>query len=332
MKKTMNEKGSVLISVLWIVLVLSLISFSLASTVRVEMDSVSQTFDSEKAFLMAKGSAEIVFNAYSKQQPIPSTPIREENGEYVFPFDEGEARVRFATESGRIDINAASDKVLASMFDSLGLDRETRNRLVDSVLDWIDSDDIPHLYGGEVGDYPQDATRKEPRPRNSGFETLDELLLVRNMTPEIFFGSVIVAPVTGVYRRVPGLRDLVTVRSGSARVDPNEASQDVLAALPFMSSQLAARLVEARTEERFSSTEDLQRRVPELAGSDALDSLDFSRRRPTELVSRATLRSSGVSRTVRILFKQVERRQIIRPSPLLYRIVQAVEFDRWRFE
>ena len=49
----------------------------------------------------------------------------------------------------------ASDKVLASIFDSLGLDERSRNELVDCILDWRDSDDVPHLYGAEVDDYGQ---------------------------------------------------------------------------------------------------------------------------------------------------------------------------------
>src|SRR2546427_12507979 len=99
-----QDRGMILITVLWVILILSIISFSLAASVRVEMASSQQSFDSEKAFYMAKGAAEVVYNAYSKKQDIPEgTPIRRENGFYIFPFDSGEARVHFESNASLID-------------------------------------------------------------------------------------------------------------------------------------------------------------------------------------------------------------------------------------
>src|SRR6476646_9888605 len=113
-----SERGTVLLSVLWIVLVLSMVSFALASSVRLEVASIDQSFDSERAFFMAKGAAEIVYNSIAKNLPIPDdTPIRRERGEYIFPFESGEARVRLEPSGGWIDLNHASDKLLATMFD-----------------------------------------------------------------------------------------------------------------------------------------------------------------------------------------------------------------------
>src|SRR2546427_9182493 len=76
-------------------------------------------------------------------------------------------------------------------------------------------------------------------PRNSSFQTVDELLLVKNMSPEIFYGTLLVDPVTHAYRRLPGVRDLVTVEPGGDKVDLNHASIDVLMALPGMDASMA---------------------------------------------------------------------------------------------
>lgn len=327
-----NDRGSVLMSVLWIVLVLSLISFSLASTVRVEMESSLQSFDSERAFFMAKSAAELVLDSETRKVPFPGdSPVKRENGEYIFPFDAGEAHVRFASDAGRIDVNAASDVLLASMFDSLEVDRETRNRLVDSMLDWIDSDDIPHLYGGEVADYPLAVAGQLRRPRNGPFDLVDEILLVRNMTPEIFFGRLEVNPTTNRYRRIPGFRDLVTVRSGDAKIDPNMASKEVLNALPLMTPDIVDQVIAERTKSRFPNAEDLVKRVPSFPGPTQAY-LRFGSEQPFELVSTATIKTSGISRTVRLLFKYEEVIKIITTNPLLYRREQVMKIDRWRFE
>jgi len=327
-----GERGTVLISVLWIVLVLSVVSFSLAASVRVESESVQQSFDSERAFFMAKSAAEIIFNAFSKNLPIPEkSPIRQEQGEYVFPFDSGEAHVRFESKAGLISLNDASDKTLAALFDSVGVDRETRNRLVDSILDWRDADDIPHLYGAEVSDY--DNKPGQPvRPRNAPFVTVDELLLVKNMTAEIFFGSFVSDSVTGQYSRIPGVRELVAIRPGGDTVDPNLASFDVLRALPGASAQLAARINAVRREKLFSNNDDLMKRVPELNVTDAHLYISIGESVPTELVSRAVITSSGVTRTVRMLFKKEEKLHVITYVPFLYRRSLDMIFDRWRFE
>jgi general secretion pathway protein K len=327
-----GDRGSVLVSVLWIILVLSVVSFSLASSVRLEVTSTQQSFDSERAFFMAKGAAEIVFDAFSKDIPLPDdSPIRQQNGEYVFPFASGEARVHFESKVGLINLNEASDKTLASLFDSLGADRETRNRLVDSILDWRDSDDIPHLYGAEVGDY-ENAPGRPAQPRNGPFVSVDELLLVKNMTPDIFFGSFTVDSVTGQYQRIPGVRDLVAVRPGEDTVDPNVASYDVLKAIPGVSPASAEQIVTERTTRRFSSSEDLANRIPQLSPLETMQHFTFGDNPASELVSRGTIHSSGVSRTVRLLFKREEKLKIITYAPLLYKRTDEPVVDRWRLE
>ncbi len=328
----MTARGMVLISVLWVILVLSVLSFSLAAAVRLESVSVQQSFDSERAFFMAKGAAEVVYASLAKNEEIPGSPIRRENGQFVFPFDSGEARVSLETGSGFIDLNAASDELLASMFDSLGVEEARRNRLVDCILDWRDSDDIPHLYGAEVNDYPARQLNRPSVPRNAPFQSIDELLFVRNMTPELFYGSIRVDADTGAYKRVPGIRELVTVISNVDKVDPNEASFDVLMALPSMTSELAQRILESGRSKRFSSADDLVRRAPELASRAALSYFTFEEHAPAVLTSRATVFSSGVSRTIRMLFNREQRVLIMNINPLMVRRVEEIRFNRWRFE
>src|SRR5437762_6956437 len=110
-----RDRGMILVTVLWIIFILSLISLSLAASVRIEVAATQQSFDSERAFYMAKGAAEVVYNAFSKKQEVPvGERILLEKGEYVFPFDSGEARVHFESSGGLIDLNTAQDQVLGS--------------------------------------------------------------------------------------------------------------------------------------------------------------------------------------------------------------------------
>jgi type II secretory pathway component PulK len=59
--------------------------------------------------------------------------------------------------------------------------------MAESILDWIDTDDEPRTSGGESGYYEQIGVTY--RPRNAVPVTLDELLLVRDMTPILLFGT-----------------------------------------------------------------------------------------------------------------------------------------------
>ena len=324
-----TNRGMVLISVLWVILVLSLVSFSLASAVRVEVSAAQHAFDSERAFFMAKGVVEVVYGRFSKKEEFPAdSPVRLEKGEYVFPFESGEARVRFESAGGLIDINAASDILLASLFDSLGVTQEQRNRLVDSVLDWRDADDIPHLYGAEVSDYPA-----QPMvPRNGDFKTVEEVLLVKNMTPQIFYGSLTFNPVTQQFQRVPGLRELITVQSGRDQINPNIATVEVLAALPEMNIQIAAQIVREREKKSYENSEELITRVPDMFRRPALDYLSFDPTPSNMIVSRATIASSGISRTVRLSLIREEKVLIYSTSPLFFRKVEEFRRGRWWFD
>jgi len=63
---------------------------------------------------------------------------------------------------------------------------EDPESIADAIMDWIDEDDEPREYGAEF-DYYQ--TLQPPyAPKNGPLETVEELLLVRGMTPELLFG------------------------------------------------------------------------------------------------------------------------------------------------
>lgn len=58
--------------------------------------------------------------------------------------------------------------------------------IADAILDWLDEDDEPREYGAEVEYY----TGLTPAyaPKNGPLETVEELLLVRDITPQLLFG------------------------------------------------------------------------------------------------------------------------------------------------
>jgi type II secretory pathway component PulK len=98
-------------------------------------------------------------------------------------------RAGLINESGKLNVNAIL---------SYELDEETAalmllpipgmtDELADSVLDWIDSDDERRLYGAESDVYQ--AMTPPYYAKNGPLESVDELLLVAGVTPELLYGE-----------------------------------------------------------------------------------------------------------------------------------------------
>lgn len=108
----------------------------------------------------------------------------------IAPVDSDETgtqlRIGLVNESARLNVNALvglgleeADEALMLM--SLPL---MTDDVADAILDWVDADDEPRLYGAENEAYQPDYTAK-----NGPLESIDELLLVAGVTPELLYGE-----------------------------------------------------------------------------------------------------------------------------------------------
>ncbi|GAI08678.1 unnamed protein product, partial [marine sediment metagenome] len=141
-------------------------------------------------------------------------------------------------ESSRISINKAPLKVLESMLENIGeVEQDEAANIANAIIDWRDIDIIVSPGGAENAYY---GSLELPYPCKSGdFQILEELLLVKGMTPEIF-------------SKIAGLITLY----GEGRVNINTAGWRVLHALG-LSSELAQRVVQFRRgKDGMDGTED----------------------------------------------------------------------------
>jgi general secretion pathway protein K len=152
-----------------------------------------------------------------------------------FSFGAAKVRVAIQDELGRIDLNHADGALLIGLFQSVGLDSSSTSRLVDKILDWRDSNGLKRLNGATAQDYR--AAGFAYGPRNGPFQSVDELKLVMDMTPELF-------------RRV---EPALTVYSGRQFIDPQFAPREALVALPTMNADAAASLIAARANQATGS-------------------------------------------------------------------------------
>jgi general secretion pathway protein K len=143
--------------------------------------------------------------------------------------------------------------------------------IVDSILDWRDSDDFHRLHGAENNYY-----QSLPNPyacKNAAFDAVEELLLVRGMRPELFYKNlksiVTIAPVNNPKPGGKGRSTSGAVRTTGGRININAAPRQLLEALPQMTPPQVQNLIDYRTAADFISTAE----VRDLIGADTFSAI-----------------------------------------------------------
>jgi general secretion pathway protein K len=251
-----SESGLALIMVLWILTILSVIALSFAFMARTEVYSTVSFRDGmEKKFLaeagIERGIMELFYRSANKNQVSAvegSEIVRIDGRENQGEFDENKYSFRISDESGKININALTDAnsiILSNLMVNLGIPGETANTIIDAILDWRDADNLVRLHGAEDSYY--ESLPVPYKAKNGNFDTLEELLLVRGITPEIMFGS----------GNTPGLLNFLTVYSKGGAININAAAKEVIMALPNMTSSMADAIIGYRESAELRGQQDI---------------------------------------------------------------------------
>ena len=128
-------------------------------------------------------------------------------------------------EGGKISLNRADEALLRKVFETLGLKADEQEEITDAIIDWRDSDDLHRLHGAEDEYY-----MKLPEPyhaKNGPFDSVDELLQVRGITRELFYGQRDRGFGSSDTPPIP-LRDVFSVFNRSANINVRTAPVAVL--------------------------------------------------------------------------------------------------------
>lgn len=214
-----SQRGVALVIVVWASIILAVIASSFMLERRTDAMIVGNSTSIARAQAAADaGVARAVFESYRSDN---APDIWKRDGfPHSWSFDGVPVTVEIRDESAKIDINAAPDALLRGLFVTAGLNDDEANALLDSVLDWRDSDSLKRLHGAEAEDYK--AAGLPYGPANAPFQAIEELQLVLGMRPEIYRR---IAPSITVYSRQPG-------------VNPQLASRDVLLSIPGLTSDI----------------------------------------------------------------------------------------------
>lgn len=192
-----NRGGVALILVIWVMVILVAIVGEFSYSMRTEINIVKNFKEEEEAYQLALAGIEAA-KAEILTSAEPAGMYADENGILVFNAEEEEPERKdnlgkgtfeytIIDEDGKLNINSASKKQLKYVFRDSGVDGTDLDTIVDSIIDWRDSNNL-HMLNGAEEDYYQSLER--PYSCKDGpFDFIEELLLVKGMTPEIFYGS-----------------------------------------------------------------------------------------------------------------------------------------------
>ncbi len=236
MTSTRTTRGYALVSVLWLVALLTAVTAAYHAQARAEAQLLASTVRRAQAEALAEAAIWIALQKhFVARMTAPNSAGRVTRD---VPFSDVNVAVTIADESGKINLNDAQPELLASVLAARStLDAAARTAIVDAILDWRDIDSTRRPAGAEDADY---ASRKVGHgAKDAPFATTDELLLVLGVTP-------------AVYRQ---LAPLLTVFGNNTRVNVDAAPPEVLSALPTADGGPAgARLATERFDQRFVQT------------------------------------------------------------------------------
>ncbi|OGP88484.1 MAG: hypothetical protein A2156_03415 [Deltaproteobacteria bacterium RBG_16_48_10] len=278
-----TSRGVALIMVLWVIAILSVIVLEFSFAMRTEVN-ITQHYKGEvQLYAYAEGGiqraiAELIYKhdpaiqQMRKTRKLEETPPEKrewitDGRVYLLPYDQGTCEIRVMGETGKVNVNTVSDPTLRKIIGQMGLEGEARDGVVDSILDWIDADDFHRLNGAE-NDYYQSLKEEPYNCKNGNLDSIEELLLVRGVTPNLFYGKKVTKKEEGEEDERGGqigLRDLFSIYSSGEQIDINSAAVPVLRVVLGLSTETARSIVKAREERPFLNQQDLVLRVPELS-------------------------------------------------------------------
>jgi general secretion pathway protein K len=226
-----TERGSALLTVLWLSVAMFAIAFTVAHMVRAEVERVGTDADSFRAQYLAQGGIErarlwIEWSAAGATR-IDGGPFYEEPAERLhFEFPSGEANVELIPETSKLDINQAPPADLAQLMLAAGASPDQAMAIAQAIVDWRQGD--PR----STTPFDQFYLSLQPsfRSPHASFQEIEELSQVRGMTPELFYGG---------FRRDPdghlypfgGVRDCLSVYGSTGNFDVNTINPTLLRAI-----------------------------------------------------------------------------------------------------
>jgi general secretion pathway protein K len=302
-----TEAGVVLIAVLWIFAGLAIIALSFSKESRVEVAAARNAQSMEYSYFVARaGMMATIYQIIQKRQtPVPQTdesPDAIDLGKVTGSFGGCVYDVAIQDESGKLSINNNNpmlDERIRALMDAVGIDKHDADIILDSIKDWRDMDSNTQPNGAE-NDYYQ--TLNPPyKAKNDRIEVLEELLLVRGMTSDYFYGHPERTSEGSIINKY-GLSKYLSAYQTGAQINANFASIPVLLAIG-VPPETAKLIYDRRRTKPFKNSQEL---IREFAGNSTeawLGSIAANQPSLFSLTASAHAENSKVRRIVRAVIQ-----------------------------
>ncbi len=308
-----SEEGAILIVVLWVLLALSLLALSFSASVRTEVNAARNTVDQKQAYYMARAGVEYAVykileaqSAFNQSQMALQGQLGQQQqvpdvfaGSVRLDLADGGADVEVIDESGKLNLNLAQAHLIYNLLIVIGVDPADADVITDSIEDWRDQDDLYRPNGAE-SDYYQ-GLAKPYFAKNGLFDVPEELLLVRGVTPEIYYGKKGLSQ-TGERIEYYGLQKYFTTFSNFNRININSAPLAVLASIPGLDYDVAQEIVAMRQQAPLTRINEVMERVPGIP-TEVGNYLSMMRSQIYTIVSSGSLNHSEVIGRVRAVIR-----------------------------
>lgn len=176
-----------------------------------------------------------------------------------YHLGDGKFSLKITDMERKVNINTADEAMLQQILTRMGVEASEVTTVVGSILDWIDADNVTRIGGAESSYYQ--SLNPPYYAKNGPIDDLSELLLVKGVTPEIYWGGVatnhtpamfqnrlgLLGPNANLAPLSVGLVDLFTPIS-SGKININTASEEVLQVVPMIDQNVAEQIIQFRQE------------------------------------------------------------------------------------
>ena len=267
---SVEQKGAVLVVVLWVMMAMSMLALSFSVSIRTEVDAARNVVDQKESYYLARAGIEYaIYKVIEAQTAFARIQQRREGdlqaippvltGYIDLPLARGGAGVQISDETGKMNVNLAPGYLLFNLLIMVGLDEQTADMITDSIEDWRDRDDLNRLNGAESNYYQ--ALQEPYLAKNGLFDVPEELLLVKGITPEIYYGRKGTTQ-DGAQIEYYALQKYLTTFTTINRINVNSAPLPVLAAIPGLDFDVATEIVAMRQEAPIANVTEIMERIP----------------------------------------------------------------------
>jgi general secretion pathway protein K len=277
MKFHKKNRGIALIIVMIAIAIFSVLAAALAFSMKVET-RLAQRADHEQQLLwLGRSGVEYARWILAQEASLPgqqydslneiwaggSGSMSESNSVLMgislqnFPIGDGTVSLKIVDLERYANINTASAAELQQALTVMGVDADDISIVSDSIQDWRSPAAPPRVAGAESS-YYQNLTPPY-NAKNAPIDDLSELLLVKGVTPEMYYGSSVTNSSVpqnpnlgfGTSPDQPpnyqfGLKDVFTAVS-TGRININTADANVLQLIPGVDATIADAIIQQRS-------------------------------------------------------------------------------------